>query len=323
MRFVIKLILLLLVVLGISVFVAVQPLFYNHQANIAVRVMPTALEGHVKMLSQTNPPRADSTANLDISAAYIARQFERAKGKFGSVNEYEFQVAGKTYRNVSLLMGEGNRPRIVIGAHYDSYEGFPGADDNASGVAVLLEVAKLLTSRDNKNDIEFIAYSLEEPPFFASEQMGSYFHVKRLAESNVEIKLMLSLEMLGYYSDEEGSQAYPLPGMSMIYPKKGNYVALISDLRSMLQVRRAKMHMQSALDFPAYSFTSPSFVKGVAWSDQLWFWANNYPAIMVTDTAFFRNLSYHTEQDTMDRLDFVKMAKVADGVHQIILAFDE
>jgi len=319
----IKILVSMLLLLGISIFIAVQPVFYKENANIAVHVIPKSLEEHVKMLSQTNPPRADSVSNLDISAAYISRQLERVKGKFGVVSKQEFQVDGKTFHNVSLLLGEGNRPRIVIGAHYDSYEGYPGADDNASGVAVLLEVAKLLTSRENTNDIELIAYSQEEPPNFGSENMGSYFHAKQLKENNIEVKLMLSLEMLGYYSDELGSQSYPLRGMKYIYPEKGNFIALISDLGSMLKVRRAKLHMQSALDFPAYSFTAPSFIKGVAWSDQLWFWANDFPAIMITDTAFFRNTAYHTENDTMDRLDFVKMAKVADGVHQIIIAFDE
>lgn len=312
----------MVVVVGLAILMVVQPIFPSQPANIAVRVTPGALQDHVKMLSQTNPPRNGET-NLGITAAYIKRQFERVKGKIGAVNEDTFTVDGKTYSNISLLLGEGNRSRIVIGAHYDSFDGFPGADDNASGVAVLLEVAKLLTDRDNKNDIELIAYSQEEPPSFGSENMGSYYHAKRLADNNIKVKLMISLEMLGYYNDDEGSQFYPLPGMDLIYPKKGNFISLVSDLKSALKVRRAKQHMQSAIDFPAYSLTAPGFLQGVSWSDQRWFWANGFPAIMVTDTAFYRNLAYHTENDTMDKLNFEKMAKVADGVHQIIIAFDE
>jgi len=322
MKLAIKSILTLVVLFGLLLLIVVQPIYNPQPANIAVRVTPSALQDHVKMLSQTNPPRVGE-ANLSISAAYIKRQFERAKGKLGEVSEVPFTVEGHTYHNISLLLGDGSRSRIVIGAHYDSFEGLPGADDNASGVAVLLEVAKLLRDRENNNDIELIAYSQEEPPNFGSDNMGSFFHSKQLAEQKVDVKLMLSLEMLGYYSDEIGSQSYPVPGMNMIYPKKGNYIALVSDLHSMFKLRRAKQQMQSALDFPAYSLTAPGFLQFINWSDQLWFWVKGYPAIMITDTAFYRNQAYHSENDTIDRLDFEKMAKVADGVQQIVIAFDE
>jgi len=322
MKFILQLILALIVLGGISVLVVVQPIFPTPAANIAVRVTPSALEEHVKLLTQANPPRKGD-ANLDITAAYIVRQFERAKGKTGNISEQTFTIDNKTYRNISLMWGEGKRPRIVIGAHYDSFEGLPGADDNASGVAVLLEVAKLLTDRENKNDIELVAYSQEEPPYFGTENMGSYYHAKKLSDDKIDVILMISLEMLGYYSDTEGSQTYPVPGMNLIYPKKGDYVALVSNLPSMLKLRRAKQHMQSAINFPAYSLTAPGFVPGVMLSDQLWYWKFGMPAIMITDTAFYRNLSYHSEGDTMDRLDFNRMAKVGDGVFQITVAFDE
>ena len=322
MKRVIKSIVVLLLILGGLYIIVVQPVFQTQPANIAVRVTPNALQDHVKMLSETNPARKGDI-NLNITASYIKRQLERSQGKFGKVSETEFQVDGKTFRNVSLLLGDGSKPRIVVGAHYDSFEGFPGADDNASGVAVLLEVSKLLTDRDNKNDIELIAYSQEEPPSFGSENMGSYLHAKQLEDNKIPVILMLSLEMLGYFSDDNGSQGYPAPGMNLIYPEKGNFIALISDLHSMLKLRRAKRHMQSAIDFPALSMSVPGFLFNADWSDHRWFWQKGFAAIMITDTAFYRNQAYHTENDTMERLNFEKMAKVADGVHQIIIAFDD
>ena len=323
MRSVFKLVLGLVLLLALCIFIIVQPVYYNRTANIAVHVIPKNLEDHVRMLSQTNPARAGSAANLNITAAYIKRQFERYQGKFGQVSLDKFSVDGETYQNISLLYGDGVKPRIIVGAHYDSFQGLPGADDNASGVAVLIELAKLFTDRDNKNDIELIAYSLEEPPNFGSENMGSYYHAKKLVDNHVPVVIMVSLEMLGYYSNEVGSQSYPFPGMKLIYPEKANYIAMVSDLHSMFKLRQAKVVMQSALDFPVYSFTAPGFLANVNESDHLWFWHKGFPAIMITDTAYYRNTAYHTENDTIDRLDFNKMAKVADGVHEIIVEFDD
>lgn len=320
---IVKTLLAVVVILGIAVFIMVQPVYYNYKANIAIHVLPDALKEHVKMLSQTNPPRGNSADNLDISAAYIKRQFERYQGKFGKVNEYTYQLQDQTYRNVSLLYGDGVRERIVIGAHYDSYQGLSGADDNASGVAALLELAKLLADRENNYDIELVAYTLEEPPHFGSANMGSMHHASALSKNDISVVLMLSLEMLGYYSEEPGSQSYPMPGMSLIYPNKGNYIALVSNLASMMKLRSVKLVMQSAMDFPVYSLTAPSFVPGVDFSDHMPFWDQGFPAIMVTDTAFYRNLSYHTESDTLEKLDFKKMAQVVDGVFQVVSAFDD
>ena len=298
-------------------FIISQPFVsYSKQAR-EIAVSEERLLEHVRTLSVELPPRNEDTDNLDVTASYIRRQFE----SIGDVNEDEYTVWGIPYRNISVVVGPATPERVVIGAHYDSFDGLPGADDNASGVAGLIELAMLLRDVPLDRSVELIAYTLEEPPYFRTQDMGSAIHAKRLSEEGAEVVLMVSLEMIGYYSDAPGSQAYPMAALSYMYPDTGNFIAVVGDLSGFTAVRRVKAAMKGVMDMPVHSINAPSFIPGIDFSDHLNFWRHGYPAVMITDTAFYRNSAYHTDRDTWDRLDYSRMAQVVKGVFATVLEF--
>ena len=204
------------------------------------------LKSHVVRLAETLAPRDyGHPHNLDRVAAYIRQEFERAGGK---VSEQPFQVRGVTYRNVSAFFGPETPERVVIGAHYDAAGPLPAADDNASGVTGLIELAHLLgqSSRQAplKTSVELVAYTLEEPPFFATANMGSAVHARSLREQKVPVRLMLSLEMIGYFSDAPNSQRYPVAAMKLMYPSVGNFIVVVGKVGQGGAVKRIKKAMQ-------------------------------------------------------------------------------
>jgi Zn-dependent M28 family amino/carboxypeptidase len=198
---------------------------------------------------------------------------------------------------------------IVIGAHYDSVQGSPGADDNASAVAALLEISRLFSGIRVARTLRLVAFVNEEPPFFFWSNMGSAIYAKAARRRGDDIRAMFSLEMLGCFSDERNSQHYP-PLLRHFYPDRGNFIALVSNLRSRTLLKQAVAAFRRQSDFPAESAALPAWVPGVAWSDQLSFWRQGYRGVMVTDTAFFRYPYYHTALDTPDRLDYFRLASV-------------
>jgi len=206
---------------------------------------------------------------------------------------------------------------IVAGAHYDTVRGSPGADDNASGVATLIEIARALRRRALRRTVKLVAFVNEESPFFFTQQMGSRVYASAARRRGDDIRLMLSLEMLGCYSDAAGSQAYP-PFLRWFYPERGNFVAFVSNLRSRRALDALVRAFRSRSDFPAERLASPPVVPGVALSDHLSFWRSGYAAVMVTDTAFYRYAHYHAASDTPEKLCYAPMARVADGLAQAI-----
>jgi Zn-dependent M28 family amino/carboxypeptidase len=234
------------------------------------------------------------------------------------VSEQPFTVQGRTYRNVIASFGPEDGERIVVGAHYDAFGPLPGADDNASGVAGLLELGRLLGAAPPALRIDLVAYTLEEPPWFKTEHMGSYVHAQGLRKAGVRLRAMISLEMIGCFSDADGSQSYP-PLLGWLYPDRGNFIGVVSNLGSVSLLRRIKAAMASATDLPVESLAGPSFMMGIDWSDQVNYWNAGYDAVMVTDTAFLRNPYYHTAADTADRLDYARMGKVVQAVHRAVL----
>ena len=208
---------------------------------------------------------------------------------------------------------------MVVGAHYDVAGEQPGADDNASGVAGLLELARLLKGQSFRQRVELVVYTNEEPPFFRTPYMGSAVHARSLAESGKRASLMLSLECIGYFSDEPGSQDHPVRLLNAIYPTTGNFISLVGFYEDGDVSRQVKTAMKSASDLPVYSINAPSFVVGVDFSDHLNYWNEGFVGMMVTDTAFYRNKAYHTPRDTADRLDYGRMAKVVDGVRAVVM----
>ena len=280
-------------------------------------VDPARLEAHVRTLSETLGPRdAGHPGNLDRAASYIRSAFEQTRGKTW---DQPFQVGRTTYRNVVAAFGPPSGERIVVGAHYDTAGPYPGADDNASGVAGLIELAGLLGKAPPASRVDLVAYTLEEPPFFRSEHMGSAVHARALKAEGVAVRAMLSLEMIGYFTDAEDSQTFPAPGLSLFYPTAGNFIAVVGRLGEGGLVRRIKKAMSKASSLPVHSINAPRFLSGVDFSDHLNYWEAGYPAAMITDTAFYRNPNYHAATDTPDTLDYRRMAQVVAGVYAAVL----
>lgn len=320
-RRIIKLILIVLLVFTVMVvaswFWITQPLISNPTSLAAVSADPARLEVHVRMLSTQIHPRDEShPENLDRAAAYIRAEFQKAGG---IVSEQPYEVNGKTYRNVIGWVGPETTQRIIVGAHYDTAGPFPGADDNASGVAGLIELAELLSRQQLPLRVELVAFTLEEPPYFRTAHMGSAIHAASLRKQGVDVRAMVSLEMIGYFSDEPESQKFPASLLGAFYPSRGNFIAVVGTLGEGLIVRRVKAAMRGASPLPVYSINAPSSVPGVDFSDQLNYWNAGYDAVMITDTAFFRNQNYHTAYDTPDRLDYKRMAMVVEGVYAAVL----
>ena len=304
------------VVAGLAIFLN-QPVF--PPPVVPVRDVSSArLEAHVRKLSEEFAPRDYShPENLNRCADYIAAHFEEAGGR---VARQRFSVISGEYQNVLATWGPAGTPRIVVGAHYDSAMDTPGADDNASGVAGLIELAHLLRDADLPCQVELAAYSLEEPPFFGGDQMGSCFHVARLQRKQTELKGAIILEMIGYFDDSPSSQQYPAPVLHWMYPGRGSFVAVIGLHKQTRFLRSVKRGMLAAGgDLTVRSISAPSWVPGVDFSDHRNFWRAGLPAVMITDTAFYRNTAYHEQNDTADRLDYERMAQVVASVYESVI----
>ncbi|MBW8810086.1 MAG: M20/M25/M40 family metallo-hydrolase [Lysobacter sp.] len=317
------------IIAGLGVFAVVQP-WVRPIASTPPVADPQRLLADVKHLSVDLYPRSyDQTETLDLAARYIHEQLRLAGAQ---VSYQDVPVEGMVYRNVIGRFGPSTGPLRVIGAHYDSFadvgvenddpRGYsprthtPGADDNASGVAGLLELARMLGRSKQTRPIELVAYTLEEPPHFRSEHMGSAHHARALRQAGREVEYMLSLEMIGRFSDRPGSQRYPVRGMHRLYSDRGDFAVLVGRMGDFAQTRALKATMAGATDLPVHSISAPPLlVQGIDFSDHLSYWAQGYPAWMVSDTAFLRSDTYHQASDTYDRLDYPRMAKVVQAVY--------
>ncbi|MET1078228.1 MAG: M28 family peptidase [Pseudomonas sp.] len=282
-------------------------------------VSSARLQAHVQRLSvDFHPRRYDQAENLRRTADYIAEAF-------GAAGAQPFRqpvsVGERAYENIVARFGPSSGPLMVIGAHYDSHGRTPGADDNASGVAGLLELARLLGEHPPSRPIELVAYTLEEPPYFMTEHMGSAWHARSLVDSQQNVQLMISLETIGYFSDAPASQRFPVPGMNLLYPDTGNFIGLVGKFSDWGDMRRAKAAMTGASDLPVHSINAPRWVEGIDYSDHLSYWDQGFSALMITDTAFNRNRDYHGREDTYEKLDYPRMAKVVQGVYAITQFF--
>jgi Zn-dependent M28 family amino/carboxypeptidase len=281
-------------------------------------IMPdkALLRQHVETLSTVFSPRDyRHPENLDRTAEYIHSHLFDSGAR---VYEQPFVIDGIGYKNVIAEYGPDNGPVVVVGAHYDAVIGSPGANDNASAVAGLLELARLFADASFSSRVILAAYTLEEPPFFGTDLMGSALHARSLKEQGASVRLMICLEMIGYFTDEPNSQKYPLPFLSLYYPTTGNFIGIVDKLFS-AQAGRMKRWMRKNTALPVYSINAPAWVPGVDWSDHSSFWKQGYPAVMITDTAFYRYDAYHTPYDTPDRLDYERMAQVVGGVYGYVM----
>lgn len=258
------------------------------------RALSLRLRLHVAALAA-----AERNSDLETPARYIEAAFA-AQG-YKPESQY-FESGGRKVRNIEA--GSGS---IVVGAHYDTVPGSPGADDNASGVAVLIELAAM------KLPVRFVAFANEEMPYFLGPEMGSWAWAKRARERGDSVRAMFSLEMLGYYRDQPGTQQYPAP-LGLFYPNRADFIAFVGDLGARGLVRRSIDSFRRNAQFPSEGVAAPGFVPGVTWSDHWSFRRHGYRAIMITDTAFYRYPHYHLPTDTPEKLDYERMARVTLGL---------
>jgi Zn-dependent M28 family amino/carboxypeptidase len=276
--------------------------------------LSSSLERIVNVLARDIGPRSwKQRDRLERTAEFIAGEFRAAGYQPG---DQVFSFRANSYRNViAELPGiDPSAETLVIGAHYDTVETTPGADDNASGVACLLELARSCAGSRFPGAVRFVAFVLEEPPAYRTEGMGSYHYAESLKEAGVPIGGMICLEMVGYYSDRPGSQSYPLPFFRMKYPSTGNYISFVGNMRSREFTRRMAGAFRRGTDLPVVTLNAPAVVVGIDFSDHWSFNKFGYPALMITDTAFYRNPHYHAPSDRPETLDYVRMAKVVEGL---------
>ena len=254
----------------------------------------------------------DEYENLTAAEAFI----ENSLSEMGyAVRRQEFEAEGVTCANLDVEIpgtGEGGEI-IVVGAHYDSVPYSPAANDNASGIAGMLALARLFAGKSGEQTLRFAAFANEEMPYFQTPRMGSLVYAQACKKRGDRISAAIILETIGYYTDEKESQAYPFP-IGLLYPSVGNFAAFVGDIRSRGLVREAVGIFRKNASFPSEGGAFPQSVPGVGWSDHWAFWRQGYPALMVTDTAPFRYPHYHSPNDTPDKIDYERMARVVAGL---------
>jgi len=282
-------------------------------------VTPGRLKVHIEYLAskigERHVLRIDA---LDAAREYIEAEW-RAQGY--SVNRQWYDAGGRRCANLEVERPGGARKEeiLLVGAHYDTVPGSPGANDNGSGVAALLEISRLFRDVKPSMTVRFVAFVNEEPPFSFTPLQGSFVNAHAARKSGDDIRLMVALETIGFYSDEPGSQQYP-PLFKMFYPSEANFIGFVSDFRSWRIMRRLARAYRANSDFPLEHAATFRSVPGVSWSDHWSFWEHGYRAIMVTDTAFYRYPYYHTGEDTPEKLAYRQFARATDGLFRCFAA---
>jgi hypothetical protein len=267
-------------------------------------------------------------AALNAAADFIEDSFSRAGLR---TRRDSYETGGQPCHNIEAEISGSQQgaavssppPIIIIGAHYDSVFGSPGANDNGTGVAAMLALARRFARAKPKQTLRFVAFVNEEPPYFLSGEMGSQVYARRCKERGDEIAAMISLETIGYFSDAPDSQTYPSPGLGLFYPKVGNFIGFVSNVHSRAMLHRVIALFRQHAKIPSEGASLPAFIPGVSWSDQWSFWQHGYPAIMVTDTAPFRYPYYHSSNDTPDKLDYDRFTLVVSGMEKVIENLDK
>jgi len=281
------------------------------------KIISSNLHNHVyKLAGEIGERNIWLPSKLNAAAAYIENTWE---GQKYTVRHQEYNARGVKSANLEIeIPGTAQTEEIVlVGAHYDSVLGCPGANDNGSGVAALLEISGLLKNRKLSRTIRLVAFTNEEPPFFLRRDMGSKVYASLARKHNENIVAMLSLETMGYYSEAPNSQQYPFP-FSFFYPHTANFIGFVGNLRSLQLVRQSLGAFRRHTQFPSEGTAAPGWITGIGWSDHWSFWQEGYRAIMVTDTALFRYDRYHTSEDTPEKIDYNRLARVTSGLAEVI-----
>lgn len=312
--------LLILLPLLLSAFFVYSLLKIRSTSSVPIAAQPQAagmpLYGHVERLSVKIGSRSVYEYDeLTAAKEYILSSL-KAMGHTPVLQDYPYR--DRIFSNIIVSIPGKTDPGdiVLIGAHYDTVAGTPGADDNASAVALLLEMCRLLRHETPERTLRLVFFTLEEPPVFRSDFMGSAVHAREARSRQENIVAMISLEMLGYYSDEKGGQSFPFPLMSLIYPTTPDFVAVVGNLSSRGLVNNIASSMRKTGGIGVETLSTFSFVPGIDFSDHRSFWKMDYPAVMITDTAFYRNPNYHTEKDTIDTLDFTRMSALLPALVQ-------
>lgn len=277
------------------------------------------LEAAVTVLAGDIGPRNHAQQDkLELAAAWISSELSTA-GWTVSGQEWRTRHSGKAARNIiaDQPAGDPTAPLIIVGAHYDSVSGCPGANDNASGTAALLALARRLRDLKGAARLRLVAFTDEEPPAFWTGEMGSLKYARKLKDDGETVRAMLSIETIGCYSDKPGSQKYPAP-FNLVYPSRGDFIGFVGNLASRGLARRCTGRFRGAVPFPSEGVAAPEATPGIGWSDHWSFWKIDVPAVMITDTAPFRYPHYHRPSDTPDKLDYERMARVVFGLEVVI-----
>lgn len=290
--------------------------------DVTLKAQSERLKQDVLALYSTPQPRSIYyPESLNAASKYIQQEWE----KLGlSVEKQSFEAQGVDVHNLIVRLGPIEGERWVVGAHYDacSEEGVEnrGADDNASAVAVLLEISRLIIENkiELKRPLELVAYTTEEPPFFGTKMMGSYVHAESLSKQKAKVKGMLSLEMLGYFSEEKNSQEFPFSFLKAFYPSTGNFLMIAGDIKSSFLARSLKRSLHQYGSIPSYTLNSPDLIRGIQFSDHRNYPPFGYTSVMLTDTAFYRNKNYHQTTDTPDTLNYDKMADISQSLAKFL-----
>lgn len=259
---------------------------------------------------------AVSHSELEKSADYMEKRL-RETGLPVARQTYTF--ANRPFHNLEVEIAGASLAHeiVIVGGHYDSVIGCPGANDNATGAAAVLALAAALAKEKPARTLRFVAFTNEEPPHFQTDRMGSVVYARRCKERKENVVAMLSLETMGFYADAEKTQSYP-PPLSLIYPSTGNFIAFVGNVGSRSLVKKAIGLFREHAPFPSEGAALPGWLPGVGWSDHWSFWEQGYRAIMVTDTAPFRYAHYHLTSDTVDKVDFDRLARVVEGLVPVV-----
>lgn len=280
-------------------------------------ILRDELRSHVeKLAGEIGERNLFQPKKLRAAVDYIESTFTNAGL---SVTRQTYLMDGEPVHNLAVEIPGTSRPNeiVVIGAHYDSVSGAPGADDNASGTAAIMALAKSPALQKPARTLRFVTFVNEEPPFFYTTNQGSFVYAKRCRERNENITAMISVESVGYFDKREGSQKYPFP-IGIFYPSRGDFIAFVGRTKDASLLRRCLKTFREQSQFPSEGGALPGFLPGISWSDHWSFWQAGYPAIMVTDTTLFRSPHYHQESDTPDKEDYDRMARVVDGLEKVI-----
>lgn len=284
----------------------------------AARELAERLSAHThKLAGEIGPRNAIHPESYAAAVEYI----EHVLREYGCDPEREtFTADGEECHNILAEHTGVTRPEeiLIVGAHYDSVMRTSGADDNASAVAVLLELAGRACGRESGISLRFAFFCNEEPPHFGRDTMGSYVHARASRLRDENLRGMICLEMLGYYTSAPGSQRYPIPDLDRFYPTTGNFVAFVGNPGSRALTREAIGSFRQSAEFPAWGMILPESISTLDFSDHRSFWAEGCPAVLVTDTAFYRNPHYHRASDLPDTLDYESMARVTEGLDAML-----